>query len=127
MRYSTLLFQVMNNMGNMIQTIIPTSIEIVDSTPLEDPKDLDAKKGKTSKGWFEGFKVHVGVNQLKIPLKSVFTTGNRHDSPILPDLLVKCDYLLGDCAYDGKDNRKRVRRVGGMPLIDRDPRYSGKS
>lgn len=125
-RYSMLLFQVMNNISNMIQAIIPTSMEIVDSTPLEDPKDPDAKKGKTSKGWFVGFKVHIGINQLKIPLKAVLTTGNRHDSPILPELLVGCDYLLGDCGYDSKDNRRMVMKIGGIPLIDRNPRNSGK-
>lgn len=125
-RHSALLFQVMGNISNMIQAIIPTSMEVVDSTPLEDPGDPDARKGKTSKGWFEGFKVHIGINQLKIPMSAVFTTGNRHDSPMLPDLLVKCDYLLGDAGYDGRDNRRRVRRNGGIPLIDRNPRNSGK-
>lgn len=125
-RNSALLFRVMENISNMIQTIIPTSMEIVDSTPLEDPKDPDAKKGKTSKGWFEGFKVHIGVNQLKIPLRVVFTTGNRHDSPILPDLLVRCRYLLSDSGYDSKNNRLMVKAIGGIPLIDRNPRNSGR-
>jgi len=32
-----------------VQLIIPTIIEIVDSTPLEDPSDPDARKGKNSK------------------------------------------------------------------------------
>lgn len=111
-KYYALMFQVINKVGDIIRRFIaPTTMEIVDSTPLEDPYDPDAKKGKTSKGWFEGFKLHVGINQLKIPVRAVFTTGNEHDSPMLKKLLVPCEFLLGDAGYDGKDNRGRVEDV----------------
>jgi hypothetical protein len=125
-KYHMLVFQTLNHLGDLIQSIIPTVIEVVDSTELEDPSDPDARKGKTSKGWFEGFKVHIGINQLRIPLRAVFTSGNKHDSPQLPYLLVVCLYLLGDAGYDSKENRKRVRDVGGIPVIDRNPRNTGK-
>jgi len=121
-----LMFQVINKLGDLVQLIIPTIIEIVDSTPLEDPSDPDARKGKTSKGWFEGFKLHVGINQLKIPVRAVFTTGNKHDSPMLPYLLVMCIFLLGDAGYDSKENQRKVREAGGIPVIDRNPRNTGK-
>jgi len=44
---------------------------IVDSTALEGRDGPDAGKGKTSKGWFKGFKLHVGISQLKIPVRAV--------------------------------------------------------
>ncbi len=125
-KYFRLLLEVLNRLGDFIPFIVPTVIEVVDSTELEDPGDPDARKGKTSKGWFEGFKVHVGINQLKIPLRAIFTTGNRHDSPMLPYLLVTCLYLLGDAAYDSKSNRKKVRDMDSVPVIDRNPRNTGK-
>ena len=43
--------QVVNCVGDLPQLVIQTLMEIVDSTPLEDPGDPDARKGKTSKGW----------------------------------------------------------------------------
>ena len=57
-RKCMLIFQIVNSIGDLIQLIVPTVIEIVDSTLLEDPSDPDARKGKTSKGWFKGFKLH---------------------------------------------------------------------
>lgn len=125
-RKHILVFQTLNRVGDLIQMIMPTLLEIVDSTEIEDSSDPDARKGKTSKGWFEGFKLHVSINQLRIPLRAVFTAGNRHDSPMLPYLLVACLYLLGDAGYDSKKNRGKVRGMGGIPLIDRNPRNTGK-
>jgi len=83
---------------------------------IEDPSDPDARKGKTSKGWSEGFKLHVGINQLRIPVRAVFTTGNKHDSPMLPYLLVMCIFLLGDEGYDSKENRRKVREAVAYQL-----------
>jgi len=82
----------------------------VDSAPLEDPSDPEANKWKNSQGWFEGFKIHVEINQLKIPLRAVFTTGNKYDSPRLKKLLIVCQ--LGDAEYDSKANDKGVKEVG---------------
>ena len=73
------MFQVLNKLCDLVQLIVPTHLEIVDSAPLEDPSDPEAKKWKNSQRWFEGFKIHVGINQLKIPLRAVFTTGNKYD------------------------------------------------
>lgn len=125
-KYKDEMLQVINSIGDLVQLLVPTVLEIADSTPLEDPSDPDARKGKTSKGWFKGFKVHVGVNQMRIPLRAVFTTGNKHDSPQLKKLLVQCEFLLGDAGYDSRENRDKVDRVGGIPVIDKNPRNSGE-
>ena len=63
---------------------------------------------------------------MKIPVRAVFTTGNKHDSPMLPYLLVMCIFLLGDAGYDSKENRRKVREAGGIPVIDRNPRNTRK-
>lgn len=68
--------------------LVYATLLVTDSTPIPDSKDSDAKKGKTGRGWFIGFKVHKIINQLKIPLRAIFTTGNRYDGPILRQRLI---------------------------------------
>lgn len=116
----------LNSIGNNIRRIIPTNLLIVDSTPIEDYGDNEGKWGHSSKGWFFGFKVHASVDQLKIPIRAVFTTGNKNDSPIMPQLLVPAKHVLGDAGYDSEENRKAVREMNGMPHIARNPRNSKK-
>lgn len=101
---------------------------IVDSTPLEDSKDPDSKWGKSSRGWFKGFKAHLAVNQDGMPLKARITTGNRYDSPFLPELIkgLNPERVLADAGYDSKENRKTCREKGAEPHIARNPRNSGE-
>jgi len=75
-----LLRKVIENLGSMIQLLIPNILLIFDSTPIEDRKDPDAKVGYYSRGLFVGFKIHLAVNQSKMPIKAVFTPGNVHNS-----------------------------------------------
>jgi len=49
-KYKEEMFQVLNKLCDLVQLFVPTVLEVVDSTLLEDPSDPDAKKGKTSKG-----------------------------------------------------------------------------
>ena len=125
-KHYQLLFHVVNRLGDIVRLIVPTDKLIADSAPLPDPEDPDAKKGKTGRGWFIGFKIHSSINQLKIPLRAVFTTGNKHDSPIMPHLLVRANYVLGDCGYDSKSNRMLIESMGAVPVIGRNPRRTGK-
>lgn len=53
-----------------------------------------AERGKTSKGWFYGFKIH-GVCDLKGNLENIFiTSGNVHDNQVLNELLKKLEGLF---------------------------------
>ena len=97
----------------------------MDSTPLEDEKDPDARVGFYSRGPFKGFKAHLSVNQLGLPLRAEVTAGNRHDCPLLPKLLVKSEQTLGD-GYDSKSNRKVIRSIGSKPVIAKNRRRSKK-
>lgn len=69
-----LLQVVIYNLGNLVQVLVPTT-KLVDSAPIVDENDSDAKKGKCSRGWFIGFKIHIVVNRLKIPSRAIFSTG----------------------------------------------------
>ena len=121
-RYGNVLKQVFEEIADLISKIVPTEIEIVDSTPLEDADDPDAEVGFTSMGAFRGFKVHLGVNQIGAALRAKITKGNEHDSPHFPDLIVESKYILGDKGYDAKSNRDAARAIGAVPVIAINPR-----
>ena len=124
--YSALVIQVFNKLSAIIQMIIPTELLIIDSTPLVDEEDPDAKVGFNSRGPFKGFKTHLSVNQLGLPLKAILTTGNKHDSPFFPELLVACLMALADAAYDSETNRKACREIKAKPVIAKNRRRSRK-
>ena len=115
-------------LAGIVGMLTPTKLLVVDSTPLEDWRDPDARWGFCSRGPFKGFKVHVAVDQLGLPRKALITPGNRYDSPFLPELIVgqKTEHVLGDAAYDSKSNRKACRKIGARPCLAKNPRRSGK-
>ena len=117
-----LMFFVVNKLGDMIRLLIPTEKLIFDSTPIVDYDDPDAEIGFYSRGPFKGFKEHYSVNQLGIPIRSIFTKANTHDSMWLFMLVVEMLFGLGDSGYDSKENRKLIRRMSGKPLIARNRR-----
>lgn len=127
-RLSQVLRKAFRKVSKFIQVLVPTEDVIVDSTPLEDYRDPDARWGKYSRGWFKGFKGHFSVNQLELPLKTRITTGNRHDSPFLPRLIsnLNPNRVLADAAYDSQSNRKACKKIGAMPHIARNPRNTGE-
>jgi transposase len=128
-RYFSLLEETFIKTADMLQLIAPTSIVVVDSTPLVDLYDMEAEWGHTGRGKFRGFKIHAAVNQLGLPLRALVTPGNRYDSPFLPKLIedLEADYVLADAGYCSKRNIKAVRDIGAVPLIADNPRKKGKS
>ena len=87
-----------------------TGISFLDSTSLQvcDPKRInqhrvfatDARRGKTSMGWFYGFKLHLAVNDCGDLLACCLTPGNVDDHQPVP-LMVKRlrGKLIGDRGY----------------------------
>ena len=128
-RYLKLLEETFVKTADMLQTIEPTSIVVVDSTPLVDLYDMEAEWGHTSRGKFRGFKLHAAVNQSGLPLRAIVTAGNRFDGPFLPKLIedLEADYVLADGAYCSKRNFEAVRDIGAEPVIADNPRKKGKS
>jgi len=114
---------------DMLQLIEPTRTVIVDSTPLVDLYDMEARWGHTGRGKFRGFKLHAAVNQLGLPLRAIVTPGNKYDSPFLPKLIedLEADYVLADAGYCSKQNIEAVKNIGAVPFIADNPRKKGKS
>ncbi len=87
-----------------------TGISFIDSTSLVvcDPKRIsqhrvfavDAKRGKTSMGWFYGFKLHLAVNDQGELLACCLTPGNVDDRAPVPHLVKRLrGKLFGDRGY----------------------------
>ncbi len=128
-RYLSLLEETFINIADMLQLIEPTKAVIIDSTPLVDLYDMEAKWGHTGRGKFRGFKLHAAVNQLGLPLRALVTPGNCYDSPFLPKLIedLEADYVLADAGYCSKRNINAVKEMGAVPFIADNPRRKGKS
>ena len=122
-RFAGLLKEVFEWFSRLVRTVAPTTLLVVDSTPLID-YDLEAEWGFTGRGPFKGFKLHAAVNQLGLPLKGEVTPGNRYDSPLLPSLVedLEAEYVVADAAYDSAANRRAVRAIGAKPVIAQNPR-----
>jgi hypothetical protein len=87
-----------------------TGISFLDSTSLEvcDPKRInghrvfatDARRGKTSMGWFFGFKLHLAVNDRGDLLACCLTPGNIDDRTPVPQLVKRLrGKVFGDRGY----------------------------
>jgi len=87
-----------------------TGISFIDSTSLEvcDPKRIsqhrvfatDARRGKTSMGWFFGFKLHLAVNDQGELLACCLTPGNVDDrTPVASMAKNLRGKLFGDRGY----------------------------
>jgi hypothetical protein len=114
----------------MLQLAIePTKLPVVDSTPLVDLYDMEARWGHTSRGKFRGFKLHAAVNQFGLPLRALVTPGNRYDGPFLPKLIedLEAEYVLADAGYIQKRNIKAVKTIDAVPVIADNPSKKGKS
>ncbi len=99
----------------MIKTIggEVTQYMFIDATPMAVCHNLRqrrhkvfkglAKKGRTSTGWFFGFKLHMLFNTKGEIVRLVITPGNVDDRAPVPDLLkdISCT-LIGDKGYISK-------------------------
>lgn len=91
----------------------PTGIEFIDSTSLTVCHNIRiprhktfagiAQRGKSTMGWFYGFKLHLIVNHLGEIVAAKVTTGNVHDTkPVLEMARGLPDKLYGDKGYLSK-------------------------
>lgn len=87
-----------------------TGISFIDSTSLAvcHPKRIHshrvfkslAKRGKTTKGWFYGFKLHITINEQGELLGCFLSPGNTPDLTILPKMTEGLfGKLFGDKGY----------------------------
>ncbi len=91
----------------------PTGITFIDSTclcvchNLRIPRHLVfkdiARRGRTSTGWFYGFKLHLLINHLGEILAVKLTAGNTDDRVPVPELVKELTGMLyGDKGYLSK-------------------------
>src|SRR3954470_8559143 len=72
-----------------------------------------AKRGKTSVGWFFGFKLHLVFNHERQIVALTLTPGNVHDTTPVSQLTQRLiGKLFGDKGYVGKDLAHRLLRRG---------------
>ena len=92
---------------------------------LEDKCSLTGKKN--SKGhmqWRIGYKVHLAVDDLGIPVSFFVSGASVHDSRVAIPLLrlanERCTFLysLMDGGYSSKDIESFVKELGAVPVID---------
>jgi hypothetical protein len=95
------------------------------------PKGCDRGVKKNAKGYTEtwnGFKLHLDVNDYGLPLSAVLTSASLHDSQVAIPLMkltsgkVFYCYDLMDAAYDASQIWEQSRELGHVPIIDRNPR-----
>lgn len=95
------------------------------------PTACDRGIKKNAKGYTEtwnGYKLHVDVNDIGLPLSAVLTSASVHDSQVAIPLIkltsgkVTYCYDLMDAAYDAGQVWEQSRELGHVPIIDRNPR-----
>jgi hypothetical protein len=100
-----------------------TGISFIDSTPIKVCHNLRinsnqvfrdlAKRGKTSTGWFYGFKVHLVINDCGELLAVMITPGNVDDRKPAPRLARRLwGKLFGDRGYISKELFDRLWETG---------------
>ncbi len=77
-----------------------------------------AERGKTSTGWFFGFKVHFVFNDRGELLECTLTAGNVDDRKPVPQLVKRVfGKLVGDKGYISKKLRDELRETFRVQLI----------
>ncbi len=77
-----------------------------------------AERGKTSMGWFYGFKLHLVVNDRGELLNMVLTPGNVDDRAPVPDLVHELfGKLFADKGYISQALAQQLREAFNLELI----------
>lgn len=85
-------------------------------------RDQGAYFGKTSKGWFFGFKLHVLTTLQGKIIGAILTNGNiddRDGARLLADYLEEGSLWLGDLGYRGGDFQLELFEEAGVLMLTR--------
>jgi hypothetical protein len=95
------------------------------------PKICDRGVKRNAKGYTEtwnGYKLHLDVNDCGFPISAVLTSASVHDSQVAIPMMklsaakvISC-YDLMDSAYDAAQIREQSLKLGHVAIIDRNPR-----
>ena len=98
---------------------------------LELPTLCDRGTKKNAKGYktsWNGYKLHLDINDMGLPISALVTSASLHDSqvaiPLIKQTSSKVNYLydLMDAAYDAKRINETSREFGHVPIIDKNAR-----
>jgi len=126
-RYQTELEVLIEHLGDIYVVQRGSRWTILDSTPLEDEHDPDARIGHTSKGEFKGFKLHMSCDEDRVPLRAHFTTGNISDISVAQHLLANTPLTGGDAGYCAEWLKELCRARNSVPIFVDNPRRRGKA
>jgi hypothetical protein len=129
-RFVALIPRVVVPLAVYVQTQLGacTGISFVDSTSLCVCKNariaqhrvlrVDARRGRTSVGWFYGFKLHLVVNDRGELLAFCLTPGNVDDRRPVPRLVQRLfGKLFGDRGYISQALTEQLFTTQGLQLI----------
>ena len=97
----------------------------------ELPTKCDRGTKKNAKGYktsWNGYKLHLDINDTGLPISALVTSASIHDSQVAIPLIKltssKVTYLydLMDAAYDAKRIDEISRQFGHVPIIDKNAR-----
>ena len=103
-----------------ISFIDSTSLAVCHSARISQHRvfRVDARRGKTSVGWFYGFKLHLVVNDRGELLAFCLTPGNMDDRKPVPHLVHRLfGRLFGDKGYISAPLAERLFLEQGLRLI----------
>ncbi len=103
-----------------ISFIDATSLAVCDNHRIHSHRVFDglARRGKTSMGWFYGFKLHVIVNDCGELLACCLSAANVHDTqPVLKLAAHLFGKLFGDKGYISKKLFEALFNATGLQLI----------
>ena len=98
---------------------------------LDLPTCCDRGTKKNAKGYktsWNGYKLHLDINDAGMPISALVTSASVHDSQVAIPLIKlsssKVTYLydLMDAAYDAKRIDETSREFGHVPIIDKNAR-----
>jgi hypothetical protein len=107
----------------------------LDAMLADLPTACDRGCKKNSQGFVEtwtGYKAHLDVSNDGHVISFLLTSASVHDSQaaiplaLMSSRLVTNSFDLMDAAYDAPAIREVCRRLGHVPVIDHNPRRSGK-
>jgi hypothetical protein len=106
--------------GSGISFIDSTALAVCHPARIHQPRVFraDARRGKTSVGWFYGFKLHLVVNDRGELLTFCLTPGNTDDRQPVPRLVRRLfGKLVGDKGYISQALAEHLLVVQGLHLI----------
>ena len=125
-KYASILPKAVDILGGHYRKLRKVNYAAIDSAPLPDSRDPDAKSGKNSRGWFKGFKIHVNSDDLRVPQRATVTAGNVHDKTQAQYLFIPSPATLADAAYDAEELRKLALEEQTLLIADENPRRGKK-